>query len=100
MKSQVIFLILINSNSKHPTNLNQIGDKRLASVKFSASDVGKVIQNLNSNQAHGHDNISIWKLNILGDTINIFLALICKLALIPITYPSSINRILKLIFHI
>ena len=40
---------LINNNSKLPTNLNHVSDRHLPSVTFSAGDVAKIIQNLNSN---------------------------------------------------
>lgn len=50
---------LVNNNSKLPANLNHVTDKRLFSVTFSASDIAKIFQNLSSNIAHGHDNISI-----------------------------------------
>lgn len=38
-------------------------------VSFSHKDVGKIIENLNPNKAHGHGNISISKLKIFGLTI-------------------------------
>ena len=80
-------MLLINNNSKIPTNLNHITDRRLSSVIFSAGDFAKVIQN--SNKTHGHDNISIRMLKIRGDTISKPLELIFKQALIAGTYPSD-----------
>ena len=59
----------MNNNSKLLTNLNHDTGRRLFSVTFSADDVAKVIQNVNSNKAHGHDNISIQMLKICDDTI-------------------------------
>ena len=61
--------LIINNNSKLLTNLNHDTGRRLFSVTFSADDVAKVIQNVNSNKAHGHDNISIRMLKICDDTI-------------------------------
>ena len=58
-------------------------------LTFSAGDIAKIIQNLNSNKAHGHDNISIWMLKICDDTICKPLDLIFKQALIIDTYPSD-----------
>ena len=50
---------LINNNSKLPTNLNHFTVRCLSSI--SAGDIGKIIQNLNSKKAHGHDNIRYQK---------------------------------------
>ena len=69
---------LINNNSKLPTNLIHGTDRRLSLVTFSAGDIAKIIQNLNSNKAHGQDNISIRMLKICGDTISKPLELIFK----------------------
>ena len=55
-------------NSSLPADVNYIVDKRLSTVTFSAKDI-RNIQNLNSNKAHGHDNISIRMLRICGDTV-------------------------------
>ena len=61
---------LLNNNSKLPTNLNHVTDRRLSSVTFSAGGIAKIIQNINSDKAHGHDNNSIRISKICGDTIN------------------------------
>ena len=50
---------LISNNSSLPADVNYITDKRLSTVTFSARDIGKIIQNLDSNKAHGHDDLSI-----------------------------------------
>ena len=60
---------------------------RLSSATFSTGDIGKIIQNLNPNKAHGYDNISIWMLKICGDTID--LELVFKQAFITGVYPSD-----------
>ena len=39
--------------------MNYVNYKGLSTATFSAEDIGKIIQNLDSNKAHGHDNISI-----------------------------------------
>ena len=36
---------------------------------FSQEDIGKVIQNLNPNEAYGHENISVCLFKICGLTI-------------------------------
>ena len=80
---------LINNNNQLSTNLNHTSDRRLSSVTFSAGDIAKIIQNFNSNKAHGHKNISFRMLRICGDTINKPSELIFKQAFITGTYPSD-----------
>ena len=60
---------LISNNSSLPADVNYITDERLSTVTFSARDIGKIIQNLDSNKAHGHDNLNIRMLKICGDSI-------------------------------
>ena len=50
---------LIPNNSSLPAGINYITDKRVSTVTFSARDIGKIVQNLDSNKTHGHDNLSI-----------------------------------------
>ena len=38
-------------------------------MRFSEDDIAKIIQNLDPNKAHGHDQISIRELKISGKTI-------------------------------
>ena len=38
-------------------------------MRFSEDDIAKLIQNLDPNKAHGHDQISIRMLKICGKTI-------------------------------
>ena len=52
-----------------PTSLTFYTNNRLSKVSFSPEDVGKIIENLNPNKAHGHENISIRMLRIFGSTI-------------------------------
>ena len=58
---------LIKNGSKLPLRLHFRADKRLSTVKFVSNDTLKIIKNLNSNKAHGHDNITIRMLKICGD---------------------------------
>ena len=60
---------LIKSSSKLPSHLHYLTDNRLSSVSFSQDNIAKIIQNLNPNKAHGHDNISIRMLKICGSSI-------------------------------
>ena len=60
---------LLAIHSELPTNLSFRTNKGLSSVKFSAEDIDKIIQGLNHNKTHGHENISIHILKICDDTI-------------------------------
>ena len=60
---------LLANHSELPPGLIFRTDKRLSSVTFSAEDIGKIIQGIDCNKSHGHDNISIRMLKICGDTI-------------------------------
>ena len=50
---------LINNGSTLPTNMHYLTNNRLSSITLSQDDTAKIIQNLDSSKAHGHDNISI-----------------------------------------
>ena len=80
---------LIPNNSSLPADVNYITDKRLSTVTFSARDIGKIIQNLDSNKAHGHDNLSIRMLKICGDSICVPLEMIFKQAFLTGVFPSE-----------
>ena len=71
-------MFFIKNCSKLPTNPRYVTDKRLHTVNFTADNIEKIIISLNSNKAHGHDNISIHMLKICGDTICKPLELIFK----------------------
>ena len=60
---------LLKNFSKLPTNLRYVTDKRLHKINFTTGNIEKIIVSLNSNKAHGQDNISICMLKICGDTI-------------------------------
>ena len=91
-------------------SFNYITDKRLSTVTFSAKDIGKIIQNLDSKKPHGQDNISIRMLKISGDSIYVPLEMIFQQALFTGVLPSegkkrnivlihkkATNKILKII---
>ena len=80
---------LIPNNSSLPADVNYITDKRLSTVTFSARDIGKIIQNLDSNKAHGHDDLSSRMLQICGDSICAPLEMIFKQALFTGVFPSE-----------
>ena len=60
---------LLANHGELPTSLSFRTDKRLSSVTFSAEDIRKIIQDLQHNKAHGHDNISIRMLKTCGDNM-------------------------------
>ena len=64
-------------------------DNRLSSVNFSQDDIAKIIQNLDPNKAHGHDNISIRMLKICGSSIYKPLEMIFKQCIETGVFPSE-----------
>ena len=81
--------LLIPNISSLPVDVNYVTDKRLSTVTFLAKDIGKIIQNLGSNKAHGHDNLSISMLKICGDSICVPLKVIFKQALLNCVFLSE-----------
>ena len=49
---------LISHSSKLQSHIQYLPDNRLFCVSFSKDKIAKVIQNLDSNKVHGHDNAS------------------------------------------
>ena len=80
---------LISNASKLPSNFTLYTDNWLSTVTFSQDHIGKIIQNLKSNEAQGHDNISIRMLKIRGSSIYEPLELIFKQALSTSLFPSN-----------
>ena len=60
---------LISNSSSLPSYIIYTTEKRLSKVALSIKAIGKIIGNLDSNKAHGCDNISIRMLKIYGDLI-------------------------------
>ena len=79
---------LILNNSSLPGDANYITDKRLSTVTFSAEDIGRIIQDLDSSEGYGH-NISIHILKICGDSICIPFEMIFNIALLTCVFPSD-----------
>ena len=50
---------IIDNGSEIPSFLHPKTDKLLSNITFTEKDIEKVLQNLDSNKAHGHDMISI-----------------------------------------
>ena len=80
---------LIKNSSKLPSHLHYLTDNRLSSVSFSQDDIAKIIQNLDPNKAHGHDNISIRMLKICGSSIYKPLEMIFKQCIETSVFPSE-----------
>ena len=61
----------------------------LSTVALSVEDIGKIIQNLDSNKARVQDNISIRMLKICGDSIFKLPEIIFRPALLTGVFPSE-----------
>ena len=61
----------------------------LSSVSFSQDDIAKIIQNLNPNKAHGHDNISICMLKVCCSSIYKLQQMIFKQCIETGVFPSE-----------
>ena len=60
---------LINNHSKLPLNRVSITTSLLSSVKIKDSDILNILKSLDSNNAHGHDDISIRMLKLFHKSI-------------------------------
>ena len=83
---------LILNNNSLLADVNYITDKRLTTGTFSARDIGKIIRNLDSNKAHGHDNLSIPMLKTCSDSICVPLEMIFKQALLTGVFSSECKK--------
>ena len=82
--------MLLNKNSsKFPSHLHHWTGNHLSSVNFCQDDIAKIIQNLDPNKAHGHDNISIRMLKICGSSIYKPLEMIFKQCIETGLFPSE-----------
>ena len=60
---------LISNSGELPSKLEYLTQSRLSSITFSKDDIAKMIQNLDPNKAHGHDQISIRMLKLCSNSI-------------------------------
>ena len=60
---------LISNSSKLPSHIRYLTNNRLSYVSFSHDKIAKVIQDLDPNKAHRHDNISTSMLKVCGPSI-------------------------------
>ena len=64
-------------------------NKSISFIIFSEDDIAKIIQNLDSNKMHGHDDTNIPVLNIYGPAIFKHLAIIFKQCANTDAFPSE-----------
>ena len=69
---------LIKNDSKLPSYLHYKTNSRLLTVYFFIDGIKKILQNLDPNEAHGHDKVTICILQLCGNSICKPLALIAK----------------------
>ena len=69
---------IINNVSSLPSELLLKTDKFLSNITFSSDDILKIIQNLDSEKAHGYDRISIRMLKLCEPSICKSLEIIFK----------------------
>ena len=72
---------LISNGSVLPSELPLRTDTSLSSYRFTKDDILRIINNLDPNKTHGHDEISIRMLKICGDSIFRPLSIIFKACL-------------------
>ena len=65
----LILLFHKQQYSKRSSYIQYLTDICLSSVSFSHDKIAKVIQNLDPNKAHGHDNTGILMLKVCGSSI-------------------------------
>ena len=80
---------LISNSSKLPSHIKYLTDNRLSFLSFSHNNIAKVIQNLDPNKAHGHDNISIRMVKVCGPSIYKPLEIIFNQCLETGVFPSK-----------
>ena len=60
---------LISNSSELPSKLKHLTQSHLSLMTFSTDDIAKMIQNLDHNKAHGHDQVSIRMLKLCSTSI-------------------------------
>ena len=80
---------MIRNDSKLPSHLNYKADNCLLTANFFIDDIAKILENLDTNKAHGHDKIGIRVLQLCGNSICKPLKLIFKQAVESGSFPSE-----------
>ena len=86
-------LNLIGNSSKLRSHIHYLTDNQLSYASFSRDKIAKVIQNLDPNKAHGHDNISIRMLKVCGPSIYKPLEIISNQFIETSVFPSEWTKI-------
>ena len=81
--------LLINSDGSLPSKILKETDNSLYSVKFSEENILQRINKLDSNKAHGHNEISVKMLKICGSSVCRPLETICKSCLDRGKFPQE-----------
>ena len=79
----------ISNSSKLPSHIKYLTGNRPSFVGFSHDKIVKVIQNLNPNKAHRHDNISIRMVKVWSPSIYKPLEIIFNQCLETNVFPSE-----------
>ena len=80
---------IIDNGGEIPSFQHPKTDKSLSNITFTEKYIEKVIQNLDSNNAHGHDMVSISMLKICGKSITKPLLIIYKKCLEKGCFPNE-----------
>ena len=80
---------IIDSNSSIPANISFETDERLSTFEICSSDIVKIIRSLDSNKAHGHDEISIRMIKICASSISKPLAILFRNCLESECFPKE-----------
>ena len=80
---------LISNSSKLPSHIQYLTNNCLSCVSFSNDKIAKVIQNLDPNKAHDHDNIGMRMLKVRGPSIYKPLEIIFNQCLETGVFPSE-----------
>ena len=80
---------MLRNSSVLPTDFELFTDKSLSNITFTDNDIGRIINSLDPNKAHGHDMMSIRMLKICGDSINKPLGLIFRACLEHGVFPQN-----------
>ena len=75
--------------SELPSKLEYLTQSRLPSIAFSKDDIAKMIQNLDPNKAHGHDQIGNRILKLCSTSIFKLLEIIFNRCLETDTFPND-----------
>ena len=67
---------VIHNNSSIPANISFKTEERLPTFEIFSDDIGKIIESLDPNKAHGQDEISIRMINICAYSISKSLAIL------------------------